>query len=197
MKEWAKLDTQFHGWSPRLRDDLGIGKEESAALATTIASDVGKLPKEALQHASSDSTIHFNERVHELTAFQAFMDFVHRAAAPGPAIVRAQVILQNYICFVYLGDSCFRTLRKLLPSESTAKKCCVFLTDNPVRAFRNAMAHGNWKYNEDFTGLTFWARKGSGPEEPMIRFEVSQLDLDFWQALARCVAYVTASVLAD
>ena len=32
------------------------------------------------------------------------MDYVHRATAPGPAIVRAQVILQNYICFVYLGE---------------------------------------------------------------------------------------------
>jgi hypothetical protein len=197
MYEWTEIDMQFQGWYPRLRDDVGIGKEESAALATTIASEVGKLPKETLELAGEDSTILFKDRVDELTAFQRFMDYVRRAPAPDPAIVRAQVILQNYICFVYLGDSCFRTLRKLLPSESTAKKCCVFLTDNPVRAFRNAMAHGNWKYNVDFTGLTFWARKGSGSQEPMIRFEVSQLDLDFWQALARCVAYVTASVLAD
>jgi hypothetical protein len=70
------------------------------------------------------------------------------------------------------------------------RKCCRFLTDNPIRAFRNALAHANWRYNEDFSGLRFWARKGSDPSEALREFEVSQLELGFWQALARCVAYV-------
>lgn len=196
MGKWAKLDKQLQDWSPRLRDDLGIGKEESGKLATTVASEIEKLSKEALQQDGSDSMILFKDRVDELTAFQAFMDYVHRATAPGPAIVRAQVILQNYICFVYLGEW-FKIVRGLLPAESTAGKYCVFLTENPVRAFRNAIAHGNWKYNDDFSGLTFWAREGSDSLEPMTRWEASQLELNFWQALARCVAYVTASVLAD
>jgi hypothetical protein len=52
------------------------------------------------------------------------------------------------------------------------------------------LAHANWRYNEDFSGLRFWARKGSDPNEPLSDFEVSQLELGFWQAFARCVAYV-------
>jgi hypothetical protein len=70
------------------------------------------------------------------------------------------------------------------------KRCCKFLTDNPVRAFRNAVAHAKWQYKPDFSGLTFWSRKGGDASEPLTRFEVSQHDLGFWQALARCVAYV-------
>jgi len=195
MGKWAKLDKQLQDWSPRLRDDLGIGREESNRLATTIASEVDKLPKGALDDVGAGSAVPFKHRVDELKAFQAFMDFVHSATSPGPAIVRAQVILQNYICFVYLGEW-FITPRALLPAESTAAKCCVLLTNDPVRAFRNAIAHGNWKYNDDFSGLTFWARERSDSPGPMTRWEVSQLDLGFWQTLARCVAYVTASVLA-
>lgn len=196
MGKWAKLDKQLQDWSPRLRDDLGIGKEESETLATTIASEVHKLPGETLRGAGPDQQPLFKDRVDELTAFQAFMDYVHRAAAPGPAIVRAQVILQNYICFIYLNEW-FKILRGSLPAESTSAKCCVFLNNNPVRAFRNAVADGNWKYNDDFSGLIYWAREGSVSAEPMTRWEVSQLELDFWQALARCVAYVTASELRD
>src|SRR6266496_1648724 len=40
-----------------------------------------------------------------------------------------------------------------------------------------------------FQGLVYWARKGSDPDEALCRFEVSQGDLDFWQALSRGVAY--------
>jgi hypothetical protein len=65
----------------------------------------------------------------------------------------------------------------------------VYLTENPVRAFRNAIAHSNWTYSSDFHGLVYWARKGSDPDEALSRFEVFQGDLDFWQTLSRGVAY--------
>ncbi len=58
--------------------------------------------------------IHLADRLDELKAFQGFMDFAS-TAVNSPAISRAQVIVQNYVCFVYLGESCFRDLRKALP----------------------------------------------------------------------------------
>jgi hypothetical protein len=112
-----------------------------------------------------------------------------------PFVARAQVIVQNYICFVYLGDSCFTVLKKHSPEGSATKKCCSFLTDNPVRAFRNSMAHGNWGYTDDGQGLEFWARKGSGPAEPLVRWELSQLNLNFWKDLACCTAYAAFTSL--
>jgi len=178
-------------WSSRLRDDLRIGPPESNQLAKSIAREVAALPDEAKQRVREASPIPLKIRVEELVAFQGWMDLVHAAAKPHPVVVRAQVVYQNYICFVYLGESCFNILKEELPSGSTAKKCCKFLTDNPVRAFRNAVAHANWRYLPDFSGLEYWARKGAESTESMVRFEVSQQDLLFWQALARCTAYAS------
>jgi hypothetical protein len=184
------LDKQMQQWSSRLRDDLRINPPESNSLASTISREVLALSPEAKQRIRDASLIPLETRWEELVAFQGWMDIV-RESTPNPVIVRAQVITQNYICFVYLVEACFNVLKKELPSDSAAKKCCKFLTDNPVRAFRNAVAHSNWKYLPDFTGLEFWAKKGSDPAESPSRFVVTQHDLSFWQYLARCTAYAT------
>jgi hypothetical protein len=186
-----QLDKQMQQWSTRLRDDLKIGPPESNQLATTITKEVVALPEAAKQRLREVSQIPLKIRIEELLAFQGWMDLVHATSEPPPVVVRAQVVYQNYICFVYLGESCFNVLRKELPSGSTAQKCCKFLTDNPVRAFRNAIAHANWRYLPDFSGLEYWARKGAEGTEPLVRFEVLQHDLSFWQALARCTSYAS------
>jgi hypothetical protein len=129
----------------------------------------------------------------ELRAFQAFMDGA--TGSPNPAVIRAQVIVQNYLCFVYLGEACFRALLKTSKPGSVTRRCCKYLTDNPVRAFRNAIAHSNWTYTPDFGGLVFWARKGSDDTEPPSRFEIEQRELDFWQTLSRGVAYASYTTL--
>ncbi len=192
MTDWTTLDDQMRSYSPFLRDEFRIGPPESNTLASTIAKEIRALPEEALQSFLSSETVQPSDRLDELVGFQSFMDLAQ--ANPGhPGLTRAQVITQNYISFVYLGDACFKTLRKSAPSSSVTKRCCQFLTDNPVRAFRNAVAHANWKYKPDFSGLIFWSRKGNDISETLTRFEVSQDDLGFWQALARCVAYVAYS----
>jgi hypothetical protein len=117
------------------------------------------------------------------------------SSKPSPFIVRAQVITQNYICFVYLPESCFQILSKKLPSGSVGRKCAKFLSDGRVRAFRNAVAHANWCYSKNFKGITCWARKGSELDEALSEFEVQQEELTFWQALSRCVAYAAFSNL--
>jgi hypothetical protein len=122
------------------------------------------------------------------------MDTVHRS--PQSAyVIRAQILTQNYICFVYLPESCFRVLSKVAPIGSVTRKCAQFLSDNPVRGFRNAIAHANWTYREDFGAIIYWARKGHDQDELMQKFEVAQEELSFWQALSRCVAYAAFSNL--
>ncbi len=185
------LDQQMQRWATRLRDDLRIDPPESNRLATTIANEVAALPDESKRQARESSPFPLATRVEELVAFQGFMDQMRDSSVHGPVLVRSQVVYQNYICFVYLGESCFNVLKRVLPTGSTGKKCCKFLTDNPVRAFRNAVAHANWKYMPDFSGLEFWSRKGSDPGEALSRFEVSQQDLAFWQAVARATAYAS------
>ncbi len=183
-----KLDAQLHKYSPLLRDDLQIVPPQSNGLATQIAAEIGELPEDDLDAICSSDRISTTDRLEEMKAFQTFMDFAGQHESP--AIVRASVILNSYVCFVYLGDALFKQMKKACPKGSAARKCCKFLTDNPVRAFRNAIAHGNWTYKADFNGLVFWARKGDARDEPMERFEVDQHRLNSWQSLARCVAYV-------
>lgn len=187
------LVRQMQQWASRLRDDLGIDAAASNEIASAIFREIKALPAEARKTVLAGEHIPFRARFEELWAFQTYMEQAPWHA--GPDLVRAQVIVQIYVCFVYLGEACFKALAKATASNTVTRKCCRFLTDNPVRAFRNAISHANWQYNQDCTGLVFWARKGSDPADPLCRFEVSQHDLNFWQMLARCVAYAAFTAL--
>lgn len=152
--DWSKLDVQMRRYSPRLRDDLRIDSAASNHLATSISAECAALPPERSPRFERRTSSDWTHAWRSSSPFKVFMDLV--ASSPThPSVVRAQVITQNYLCFVYLGDSCFKVLQKNTPSGSTVRRCCRFLTDNPIRALRNALAHANWRYNEDVSGLTF------------------------------------------
>jgi 5-methylcytosine-specific restriction endonuclease McrA len=191
---WKHLDKQMQFFSTRLTSEVKLTSEMASRLATTIASDVRFLSLEQKEEIKAASPVPLSDRLDELQAFQDWMDYA-RTNKNKPYIIRAQVITQSYVCFVYLPESCFRILAKICANGSATKKCAQFLSNNPVRAFRNAVAHANWTYRPDFNALVYWARKGSDPNEPLERFEVKQEDLLFWQALSRCVAYAAYSNL--
>jgi hypothetical protein len=191
---WTHLDEQMAAWSARLISEVGISEEESRKLGTKVASDVRFLPSSSKEEIARASPVSPDARLRELQAFQGWMDAVARSNA-SPFIVRAQVITQNYICFVYLPESCFEILSKAAPSGSVTKKCAQYLRNGRIRSFRNAIAHANWRYRDDFKAITYWARKGSNPNEALTEFEVTQEELSFWQSLSRCVAYATFSNL--
>ncbi len=191
---WQYLDSQMKRWSSRLETDVKLAPQAVSCLATTIAKDVRFLPVEAKEKIKQATPIQLEHRLDEPRAFQAFMD--QASSVPdNPGVTRAQVIVQNYICFVYLPESCFRVLAKIAQTGSAARKCATFLCNNPVRAFRNAIAHGNWTYRDDFGGIIYWTRKGGDSDEQIVRWEVDQVSLDFWQQLARCVSYTALANL--
>jgi hypothetical protein len=191
---WMHLDTQMQFFSAQLTSEVKLTPEMAVKLATTIASDVRFLSLEQKAEIKAASPVPLVDRLDELEAFQGWMDQAS-TIRNNPYITRAQVLSQSYICFVYLPESCFRILAKVCPSNSAAKKCAQFLSNNPVRAFRNAVAHANWTYRTDFKAIVYWARKGNDSNEPLEKFEVEQDDLSFWQALSRCVAYAVYSNL--
>jgi hypothetical protein len=193
--DWKYLDVQIQHYSSFLRDELKLDAAQSNRFATTISQDLESLSADAKAALKNSSIIPAKDRLDELVAFQGWMDT--SLQVKHPSVARARVITQNYICFVYLGESCFSILKKNLPSGSVTRKACQFLTDNPIRAFRNAIAHANWKYKADYSGIEFWARKGSDVTEPMVKWEVNQTTLSFWQALSRTVAYVTFTGLLE
>jgi hypothetical protein len=183
-----RLDRQLKAFSDRLIEAVGLNEQETGKVATSVAAEIRFLEPGSRAEVHAASPVPLSDRLDELQAFQGWMD-VASTVRGNAAVTRAQVIVQNYVCFVYLNEACFRVPRKVSKPGSVTRRCCAYLTDNPVRAFRNAIAHSNWTYASDFRGLVYWARKGPDPEEALSRFEVSQGDLDFWQALSRGVAY--------
>jgi len=179
-------------WSKNLVNSVCIEENSTNKIATIIHNEIKIIEQheriELLQLLSSPVTI--ENRMEELQAFQGWMDIANNISK-NPYITRAQIIVQNYICFVYLNDSCYKNLKKYVPNGSITKKCCNFLINNPVRALRNAMAHSNWKYNNDFSKIIFYAKKGNSESDPIIEWEVSNIELAFWQSLARCTAYTS------
>ena len=179
-----------------LRDDLGVLPPESNTLFSVIAKEVGALAPEAKERVKSASPISVAARLQQLGTFNEWMILFHGSSSPSAAMAHAQVITNLYISFVYLSEACFKVLLKELPTGSTLKKCCKFLTDNLVCALRNAVAHSNWHYLPDLSGFEFWAKKGSDPKELPSRFEVSQHDISFWQSLALCSGYASYHALS-
>ncbi len=191
---WRHLDIQMQSYTARLTSELKLTPEVAAKLATNIAAEVRFLSSEQKTEIRVASPVPLEDRLAELHAVQCWMDQAS-VVQNNPFITRAQVLSQSYICFVYLSEACFRVLARTCPTGSAAKTCAQFLSNNPVRAYRNAVAHANWTYRADFGAIIYWARKGSDPNEPLERFEVEQNDLLFWQALSRCVAYAAFSNL--
>lgn len=192
--EFGTLDQQLLRFAGNLAGDVGLRPDEIARVASCVGGEVRDLDRDAQTKICASSPVPIRDRLAELHAFQGWMDFASTVSGR-PAIIRAQVIVQNYVCFVYLSEATFRVLRKVAPTGSVVKRCCQFLTDNPVRAFRNALSHSNWKYREDFHGLVFWARKGGDSSEELSRFEVGHQERDFWQSLSRAVAYAAYTSL--
>ncbi len=188
MVSWRTIDEQMREYAPRLTSELGLTADVASKLATHISANVRFLTAHQKNQIREASPIPVEDRIAELISFQGWMELASGIKGD-PRITRAQALSQNYICFVYLPEACFRVLSKVTPAGSAARKCAKFLSDNPVRAFRNAIAHANWTYRSDFRAIVYWARKGADSSEPLERFEVDEDTLNFWQKLSRCVAY--------
>ena len=185
------LDRQLANFSTDLQSQVGLTADEAQKVATLVPADVRFLPKGVKAEIEAASPVPLSARRDELVAFQAWNDFA-RSVKAHPAITRAQVIVQNYVCFAYLKDACFDVVAQKAAADSVAARCSRFLTTGPVRDFRNAFSHANWCYKSDFAGLKCWVLEDARRRNsPLREFEVSQNELSFWQALARGVAYAT------
>jgi hypothetical protein len=186
----TNLDARLSRFSTKLRDDLKITPPESNAVASAIRSELTKLDVKLLPTLSGESPLSLSDRLHQLRLLLNWLE-----ETQGANNSYGQLISLNYICFVYLGDACFKVFRKEMPKGSVSHKCAEYLTDNPVRGFRNALAHGNWRLTADRCSIDFWARKGSDPNEALTRFRFTEDDLHFAHYLAVATAYAAMLVL--
>ena len=196
MSLLQKLNRQLAVHSNRLLRDVGLTDDEASKVATLVAREIHGLSPDAKGRIEEASPVPISARWDELIVFQAWMD-LDRSRPKHRTIVRTQVLIQNYICFIYLKDACFEVISKQATPKSVAARCAKHLSRGAVRDFRNAFAHGNWHYNATFSGLECWVpQKARNRSTRLKHFVVSQDDLTFWQALSRAVAYATYLQLA-
>ena len=103
---WQHLDTQMRAFSAQLTSEVRLKPDIVAKLATTIAADVRFLTPEQKVEIRAASPVPLADRLAELQAFQGWMDKAH-TVRNNPFVTRAQVLSQNYICFVYLPEHVF------------------------------------------------------------------------------------------
>ncbi len=139
------LDFRLSRWRDKLVSEVKVPLDLCDKIATAIELEIERMTDEERRSLKEASPIDLKVRIEELLAFQVMMDTFNKVK-PRPEIVRTQVIAQNYICFVYLKDTLFERLKVISQPGTVTKKCCKYLLNNPVRAFRNSIAHGNWAY---------------------------------------------------
>ena len=159
VKLLAIIDARLSEFSTKLRDDLAIEPPSSLKLATTIYDEIRTLPVELLPTLAGESPLSLKDRYDELMSTLKWWSTQCTEQTNMYAICR----ILNYFCFVYLSESCFKVLREKLPPDSITRKCCKYLTDNPVRAFRNAVAHANWRPTLDESAIDFG--RGKAPTQ--------------------------------
>jgi hypothetical protein len=105
-----KLNRQLAAYRDRLCSDVGLNSDEASKVATLVAAAIRFLSPEVKAEIKAASPIPISARLDELVAFQAWMDLASLIPKQ-PAITRTQVVVQNYVCFVYLKDACFESGR--------------------------------------------------------------------------------------
>ena len=181
------LNNQMKKWASRLRDDLRLTPSQSNMIASSIFDEIKNLSLPVKKEIENSTPIPIKARLDELLAFQRWMDFADSMKIRKPEVIRAQVITQNYICFVYLKETWFEILLKYLSQDTATYKSCSFLLSEPIKFLRHGISHGNWKYKDDFSGLEYWNRKDRS--SPYVYRQINQQELDFWQSLSRTTAY--------
>jgi len=186
----SRLDAQLHD-ARRASEIPDLPEHTWSILATTIHAEIRGLDEMTINRLRNTMAIPPERYYEELVAFQAWMDIAHTMAAE-PVIVRAQVMTELYVAFVWLRDPLLQPLADALQNPQAALSTVhQFLSNGHRRRLRNAVAHGRWCYRPHFDGLECW--DGRPPQH----FTVSDGDLQAWQLLSRGTAIAAILAVTD
>lgn len=184
-----QLDEQILEVRAQLQD-LSLSEERWTLVASSIHDEVGGLGAVVVNRLRNELVISPEDYLDELMAFQAWMDIAH-ANSENPVIVRAQVMTQLYVAFVWLRDSLMEPLSAVVTPDGAAGRVIDFLRTDDRRRLRNAVAHGRWRYLQDFNGLECW------DGQPPARFDIQAEQLGAWQLLSRASQIAVLLAIAD
>ena len=187
MPALAKLDKQLAAPSAQV---CGLSVRSRSHLATEIYSEVVAMSEAKLNVLRLSIAIAPEAYLDEMVAFEAWMDLARASTAP--PVVRATVMTELYVAFVWLRDALLDPLRKALNPQSITASVIDFLRSDERRALRNAVAHGRWTYLPDFSGLEYWDGRPT-----LVRREIEQSVLNDWQMLGRGLIISVLLALAE
>lgn len=148
-----------------------IPADRWSRVAITIHGEVAGLDETVLKRLRAALLVAPERYAEEMAAFEQWGK-VALACSANPFVVRARVMTELYVAFVWLKDSLLRPTAKAVSDQSTLATVERFLSSGRRRMLRNAVAHGRWCYLPDFKGLEGWAEPSYG--QPHECFEISQ-----------------------
>lgn len=166
------------------RDAPTLGEAAWSRVATDIHGSVVSLDSSAKDDLREALMVSPDRYVEELLAFQGWIE-IARQNRDNPSVVRAQVMTELYVSFVWLKDSVMKPASEVLLG-GTFDAVETFLRTGQRRLLRNAIAHGRWCYLPDFSGLEYWAEPSR--HQPHERFEIDQRELGLWRVLSQGTA---------
>jgi hypothetical protein len=167
---------------------------QSGSLASSMHREIASLDDVATNQLRRALLVPPERYSEELDAFNKWMEIAHSNSG-NPIVVRAQVMTQLYVAFVWLRDSVLAPAKEAVGTGTVLDAVVDFLRTGDRRRLRNAVAHGHWCYKPDFSGLECWAKpQQRGAHE---RFEISGDDLERWQALSRGTAIAVLLALTE
>lgn len=198
------LDRLVTRYTSRIVQEVGIPYQAANELATTITREIDHCDSGLLAGIRMSSPLSVKSRLllfEEYFTWTGCIEPQVRRFQKDPdmpfeiqhnAVHKMLVLIQLYMNFVFAGDGLFEVLAKQGPSGSVMQKSARFIRNNPIRALRNAIAHGNWNLTTSGS-IRYW-RKGSDPNEPLSKFEATAQDFTFYVTFTQCVAW--SSLLA-
>ena len=185
----AIFDSQMRDkYARKLISDVKVNQIDASVLASSIFNEASLFSTHLKEKIRTTSPVPIADRLSQVwMAINFYGQCGPDQFRAIPGLAYAHTVTMSYISVVSLSDGLFDCVKKGgLPSTSVSKRCVKYLRENPVRAYRNAIAHGNWAANVAKGGIDFWARPGD-ENTKMEKWFVSQADLVFWYEFSRVV----------
>ncbi|HMP03769.1 MAG TPA: hypothetical protein PKC45_14825 [Gemmatales bacterium] len=195
------LDNQMRPYAPSVVGDIELSYDAANSLATTISREISTANNkdDLLESLRASSALTVKRRLfffEDLQIWNAKIEpTLHCPTEHEFPPERVETafhemlsVIQLYVSFVFVGDGLFECLAKEGPPDSCVQKCASYIRKNPIRALRNAVAHGNWHLTHTGT-VKYWARRGPKANEALTQFEATADRMNFFVNLTRCVAW--------
>ncbi|MBU0600253.1 hypothetical protein KJ997_05735, partial [bacterium] len=188
-------------WSDRLIGDVHIPQQSTTQVATTISNEIIQSDTSLHNALAKSSPLDLKKRLSFFDNFQIWEHvIIPKLVCPddneipkkylSDAFFEMKNVVNVYMSFVFAGDGLFELLVKEAAKNTILRISAKFIRNNPLRAIRNAVAHGNYHIAADGS-LSCWAKKGDQKDEPLVKFEASDIDMAFYAAFTRTVAWAS------